>query len=70
MNIFSSSSQVSGIWYLYAEHAKCGYTQSKTHLLESGKTVMHKYWTQKGRLFIYDLLKNRCGCLGRAPSKR
>ena len=24
----------SGIWYLYAEYAKCGYTQSKTHLLE------------------------------------
>ena len=53
----------SGIWYLYAEYAKCGYTQSKTHLLESGKTVLHTYWTQKGRLFIYDLLKNRCGIL-------
>lgn len=53
----------SGIWYLYAEYAKCGYTQSKTHLLESGKTVMHTYWTQKGRLFIYDLLKNRCQIL-------
>ncbi len=53
----------SGIWYLYAEYAKCGYTQSKTHLLESGKTVMHTYWTQKGRLFIYDLLKNRCHIL-------
>ncbi|WP_263476099.1 phage antirepressor KilAC domain-containing protein, partial [Mobiluncus mulieris] len=53
----------SGIWYLYAEYAKCGHTQSKTHLLESGKTVMHTYWTQKGRLFIYDLLKNRCHIL-------
>lgn len=53
----------SGIWYLYAEYAKCGYTQSKTHLLENGKTVMHTYWTQKGRLFIYDLLKNRCQIL-------
>lgn len=53
----------SGIWYLYAEYAKCGYTQSKTHLLESGTTVMHTYWTQKGRLFIYDLLKNHCQIL-------
>lgn len=53
----------SGIWYLYAEYAKCGYTQSKTHVLENGKTVMHTYWTQKGRLFIYDLLKNRRGIL-------
>lgn len=33
----------SGIWYLYAEYAKCSYTQSQTHLLESGKTVMHTY---------------------------
>lgn len=53
----------SGMWLLYAEYAKCGYTQSKTHVLESGKTVLHTYWTQKGRLFIYDLLKNRCGIL-------
>lgn len=53
----------SGMWLLYADYAENGYTQSKTHVLESGKTVLHTYWTQKGRLFIYDLLKSRCGIL-------
>lgn len=53
----------SGMWLLYAEYAKRGYNQSKTHVLESGKMVLDTYWTQKGLLFIYDLLKNRCGIL-------
>lgn len=47
----------SGIWFLYAKYASAGYTQSKTHVLDDGQTRMHTQWTQKGRLFIYDLLK-------------
>ena len=47
----------SGRWFLYAKHAEQGYTQSKTHEYAEGKTSTHMYWTQKGRLFIYDLLK-------------
>lgn len=47
----------SGRWFLYAKHAQQGYTQSKTHEYDEGKTRTHMYWTQKGRLFIYDLLK-------------
>jgi hypothetical protein len=34
-------------------------TESKTHAINAEKSVMHTYWTQKGRLFIYDLLKNK-----------
>ena len=40
-----------------------GYTQSKTHEYDEGKTRTHMYWAQKGRLFIYDLLKNERGLL-------
>ncbi|EFT1771492.1 phage antirepressor KilAC domain-containing protein [Listeria monocytogenes] len=45
-------------WLLYQKYADKGYTQSKTEIVNGGKTtVMHTYWTQAGRLFIYDLLK-------------
>lgn len=52
-----------GVWLLYKKYAPCGYTQSKTHVIDDAKSVFHTYWTQKGRLFIYDLLKNECGIL-------
>jgi phage antirepressor YoqD-like protein len=44
-------------WLLYQQYASMGYTQSWTHLIDVNKNVMHTYWTQKGRLFLYDLLK-------------
>ena len=53
----------SGRWFLYARYAQQGYTQSKTHEYGEGQCRTHMYWTQKGRLFIYDLLKNSCGLL-------
>lgn len=51
------------IWLLYQKHASQGYTQSKTYAINAEKSAMHTYWTQKGRLFLYDLLKNECGIL-------
>lgn len=49
------------IWILYQKYAEKGYTCTKTHTYpdSSGEihTRVHTYWTQKGRLFIYDLLK-------------
>ncbi len=53
----------SGLWFLYAEFGEQGYTQTKTHEYHEGKTHTHMYWTQKGRLFVYDLLKNQLGVL-------
>ena len=50
-------------WLLYQDYADQGYTQSKTHTIDAEKSVMHTYWTQKGRLFLYDLLKNERGLL-------
>lgn len=44
-------------WLLYQEYAECGYTQSRTYAIDESRSVMHTYWTQKGRLFLYDLLK-------------
>ncbi len=48
----------SDIWLLYAKYQDCGYTQTKTHTIDDDRTKIHTYWTQKGRLFIYELLKN------------
>lgn len=48
------------IWLLYQKYAEKGYTSTKTHTyLDSDGQHMkvHTYWTPKGRLFIYDLLK-------------
>ncbi|MGD6871199.1 phage antirepressor KilAC domain-containing protein [Sutcliffiella horikoshii] len=50
-------------WLLYAQYQDRGYTQSKTHVIDSETSKMHTYWTQKGRLFIYELLKNKSGIL-------
>ena len=48
-------------WLLYARYAEQGYTSTRTntYLGKDGDihTSVHTYWTQKGRLFIYDLLK-------------
>ncbi|MHB8172116.1 MAG: phage antirepressor KilAC domain-containing protein [Thermincolia bacterium] len=46
-------------WLLYQKYSGMGYTQSKTHAVDDTKSRLHTYWTQKGRLFIYDLLKNK-----------
>lgn len=53
----------SGRWFLYAQFAEQGYTQSKTYEYAEGKTRTRMCWTQKGRLFIYGLLKKRLGLL-------
>ena len=44
-------------WFLYQKYAEQGYTSSKTHAIDAEHSVMHTYWTQKGRLFLYDCLK-------------
>lgn len=49
-------------WLLYQKYATEGYASTKTHehLGNDGTNHanVHTYWTQKGRRFIYDLLKN------------
>jgi len=45
------------IWLLYAKHQDKGYTQTSTHVIDADNSRVSTKWTQKGRLFIYDLLK-------------
>lgn len=50
-----------GQWLLYKKYQSFGYTQSKTydfkHRDGTPDIAMHTFWTQKGRLFLYDTLK-------------
>ena len=53
----------SGVWFLYAKYQSEGYTQTKTQNYNkpdgSQGARTHMYWTQKGRLFLYDFLKSK-----------
>jgi prophage antirepressor-like protein len=49
----------SNTWLLYQKYADKGYTQSKSHIIDAEKSNIHTYWTQKGRIFIYKLLKEK-----------
>ena len=56
----------SGVWFLYSKYQDKGYTSTKTQNYNrpdgtQGSRV-HTYWTQKGRIFLYGLLKE-IGCL-------
>ena len=50
-----------GQWLLYSKYQNKGYTSSETFKIEhkDGTTsvIMRTKWTQKGRLFLYQLLK-------------
>lgn len=50
------------IWLLYQKYSSLGWTQTKIHIYtdKSGQEHcrVHTYWTQKGRLGLYKLLKD------------
>ena len=49
------------IWHLYQDYADKGYTGTRTQIFEGKDGEQHSrehtYWTQKGRLFLYEFLK-------------
>lgn len=49
------------IWLLYQKYSEQGLTSTKTSVYNGrdglSHSSIHTYWTQKGRLFIYELLK-------------
>lgn len=59
--LFVVISMLNGVWLLYKEYAEIGLTSTKPHTYSgsdgSAHSKPHTYWTQKGRLFIYDTLK-------------
>ncbi|WP_415401378.1 phage antirepressor [Staphylococcus hominis] len=46
------------IWLLYAKYQDKGYTHTSTYALDEEHSKVTTKWTQKGRLFIYELLKD------------
>ncbi len=61
LNELKIQHKVGGQWILYTRHQREGYTKSHTtRVLKADgkeKVVMNTKWTQKGRLFIYESLK-------------
>ena len=46
-----------GTWVLYSKYADLGYTDIKQSVLDSGRIVYDRRWTQDGRAFVLELLK-------------
>ena len=46
-------------WALYQEYADKGYTNTHTIQVSEKRYVTRTYWTEKGREFLYDFLKNK-----------
>ncbi len=46
-----------GVWTLYSKYDNQGYTRIKPVSGGNGKAKNRTYWTHKGRLFLYEILK-------------
>jgi len=55
--------KIEGIWVLYQQYACNGYTHLNTIPITDFYFKKSTFWTQKGRLFLYDFLKNKHGIL-------
>lgn len=52
----------SGTWFLYSKYQDKGWTSSETKVIPTSygdKVTMYTKWTQKGRLALYDILKEK-----------
>lgn len=60
---FKVQHKVKGQWILYAKYNNKGYVHSTTYKYERSDgtvgTKMNTEWTQKGRLFLYEFLKEK-----------
>lgn len=44
-------------WVLSAEYQNVGFNKVLNYEVKDGKVVLHTYWTNKGRVFVEDLLR-------------
>lgn len=44
-----------GTWVLYSDYANKGYVEIKQEVLDNGKVIYHRRWTQLGREFLLNL---------------
>jgi len=51
--------KIGGVWVLYKEHHNFGYTTTHTYTKNGLTSWMHTCWTQRGRFWLYELLKAR-----------
>ena len=49
--------KIGGTWLLYKEYANFSYTVTKTYLIGDKEVSVHTCWTQKGKCFLYALLR-------------
>lgn len=59
LNSLKVQYKISDKWVLYQDYAPEGYTHSKTLNTPSGRSIIVTYWTERGRAFIYKLLKEK-----------
>jgi len=57
LHAFEVQYKIGGVWLLYAKYANQGYTASKTFHKPNGEVEIYTHWTQKGRNFLYYVLK-------------
>lgn len=64
--------KVNGTWVLYSKYKNKGYAQTVTNAIKHNGysfATLHLKWTQRGRLFIYELMKKH-GILPKVESMR
>jgi len=49
--------KVNGTWVLTARYSESGYVSIKQNVLENGKVVYDRKWTEKGRQFLVRLFE-------------
>ncbi len=51
--------KVNGTWVLKADYANLGYEDIKQEVMDNGKVIYHRKWTQLGREFLLDLFNSQ-----------